>query len=73
MDIIPVSDNKLFVLVRADSSVNSYIAKYNVNGEILSTSSCSTLNPYLHRLFELNESAYFALGYLINLLGRRQI
>ncbi len=66
MDIIPVSDNKLFVLVRADSSVNSYIAKYNVNGEILSTSSCSTLNPYLHRLFELNESAYFALGYLIN-------
>jgi len=54
MDILPYSGNQLFVLVHPYDTIHSYVAKYNVSGELLATSSCNTLYPYLNRLFEIN-------------------
>ena len=63
MDILPYSGNQLFVLVHPYDTIHSYVAKYNVSGELLATSSYNTLNPYLNRLFEINSSSFIAVGY----------
>lgn len=64
-DLISCSDSTFFALVETETSTNSLIVKYNLEGQIISTSSCTEINPYLHKIKRLNNN-YFAVGYKIN-------
>ncbi len=62
-DIISCSDSTFFALVETDSLINSLIVKYNLEGQILSTSSCTEMNPNLHKIKRLNNNYFAAVGY----------
>jgi len=62
-DILLNSKGNLFLLESTAGSSYSLIREYNLNGEILSSSSCNSNNPFLSRLFEADASTYFSLGH----------
>jgi len=44
-------------------SVNSLLLKMSSEGQVLSSSSCASLDPYLHNISRLNSSAFISAGY----------
>lgn len=63
-DIISCSESSLFAITEDyNTSIHSHIVKYNLEGQVISTSSCTVLNPYLHSISRLNSGYFFALGY----------
>ena len=65
-DITPCSDSTFLALVETYSSINSHIVKYNLEGEIISTSSCTGMDPYLHKIKRINDNYFAAVGYKMN-------
>lgn len=62
-DIILCSDSSIFAITEDGTSIRSFIVKYNIEGQILSISSCTELNPYLYRINRLNNNYFAAVGF----------
>jgi hypothetical protein len=62
-DILLNSKGNLFLLESTAGSSYSLIREYNLNGEILSSSSCNSNNPFLSRLFKADATTYYSFGH----------
>ena len=63
-DLFLNSEKNLFLLQNSlHTTKNTYITELTTDGGVLSTTQCDINDQFLNKIFELDESNYFALGF----------
>jgi hypothetical protein len=73
MDIMPVSDSSLFVLVGATDTAPGLLRKYSIDGALVASTDFGTLNPIIHRLYTLADGSYLSSGIVLRQGGANAV